>query len=173
MNGPTPASQPVDTATVLASLESDARDPAIPASTRTLLLQAHRVVLAASGAEATGRRDHGAGSDRREDTHLHFRELMDVIDQAIVMHDIDGQIIHANTAACRACRAIAPMSRFAGRLPASRAALNLGLVAEGVESEQQRDFLMELGVGIGQGYLYAPGLDPEQLQQHYSQPEHQ
>lgn len=101
MNGPSPASQPVDTATVLASLENAARDRAIPAATRTVLLQAHRALHDASGAEATGRRNRGAGSDRREDTHLHFRELMDVIDNAIVMHDIDDRIIYANAAAMR------------------------------------------------------------------------
>lgn len=36
--------------------------------------------------------------------------------------------------------------------------LGLGLVAEGVESEAQRRFLLELGVPVGQGFLFAPGL---------------
>ncbi|MGV8959023.1 MAG: EAL and GGDEF domain-containing protein [Stenotrophomonas sp.] len=39
--------------------------------------------------------------------------------------------------------------------------LGLGLVAEGVESEAQRQFLLELGVPVGQGFLFAPGLSPE------------
>lgn len=39
--------------------------------------------------------------------------------------------------------------------------LGLGLVAEGVESEAQRQFLLGLGVPIGQGFLFAPGLSPE------------
>ncbi|MEO5963409.1 MAG: EAL domain-containing protein, partial [Thermomonas sp.] len=38
--------------------------------------------------------------------------------------------------------------------------LGLGLVAEGVETEAQRDFLLRLGVTTGQGFLFAPGLLP-------------
>jgi len=41
--------------------------------------------------------------------------------------------------------------------------LGLGLVAEGVESEAQRLFLMQLGVPVGQGFLFAPGLTPEEF----------
>ncbi len=39
--------------------------------------------------------------------------------------------------------------------------LGLGLVAEGVESEAQRRFLLDLGVPVGQGFLFAPGLAPD------------
>lgn len=38
--------------------------------------------------------------------------------------------------------------------------LGLGLVAEGVENEAQRDFLLRLGVTTAQGFLFAPGLLP-------------
>ncbi len=41
--------------------------------------------------------------------------------------------------------------------------LGLGLVAEGVETQRQRAFLRELGVLIGQGFLFAPGLAPDEL----------
>jgi diguanylate cyclase (GGDEF)-like protein/PAS domain S-box-containing protein len=41
--------------------------------------------------------------------------------------------------------------------------LGLGLVAEGVESEAQRQFLLQLGVPVGQGFLFAPGLPPEEF----------
>ncbi len=39
--------------------------------------------------------------------------------------------------------------------------LGLGLVAEGIESEAQRSFLLGLGVPVGQGFLFAPGLAPD------------
>jgi diguanylate cyclase (GGDEF)-like protein/PAS domain S-box-containing protein len=38
--------------------------------------------------------------------------------------------------------------------------LGLGMVAEGIETEAQRDFLIRLGVKVGQGFLFAPGLLP-------------
>src|SRR5690606_36559489 len=38
--------------------------------------------------------------------------------------------------------------------------LGLSLVAEGVQNEAQRRFLLELGVRAGQGFLFAPGLSP-------------
>ncbi len=41
--------------------------------------------------------------------------------------------------------------------------LKLGLVAEGVESEAQRRFLLKLGVPVGQGFLFAPGLQPDEF----------
>jgi sensor c-di-GMP phosphodiesterase-like protein len=39
--------------------------------------------------------------------------------------------------------------------------LGLALVAEGVENEAQRRFLLELGVEVGQGFLFSPGLSPQ------------
>ncbi len=41
--------------------------------------------------------------------------------------------------------------------------LGLDLVAEGVENEAQRQFLLRVGVTIGQGFLFAPGLMPDEL----------
>ena len=41
--------------------------------------------------------------------------------------------------------------------------LGLGLVAEGIESEAQRQFLLGMGVPVGQGFLFAPGLAPDEL----------
>ncbi|MBA2237715.1 MAG: EAL domain-containing protein [Lysobacter sp.] len=102
MNGPSPASQPVDTASVLASLENAARDQSTPEATRALLQQArHALESLALQPGNGGRRTKGPDGDRREDTHLHFRELMDVIDTAVVLHDVDGRIIYANAAAMR------------------------------------------------------------------------
>ena len=51
------------------------------------------------------------------------------------------------------CSAVAGIAR----------SLDLGLVAEGVESEAQRQFLLRLGVPIAQGFLFAPGLKPDEL----------
>ncbi len=48
--------------------------------------------------------------------------------------------------------------------------LGLGLVAEGVESEAQRLFLMQLGVPVGQGFLFAPGLTPEEFSRRLRDP---
>lgn len=59
---------------------------------------------------------------------------------------------HSDVAVCQAVTGIAR-------------SLGLGLVAEGVETEQQRTFLLNLGVGIGQGFLFSPGLLPDQLEQ--------
>ena len=44
--------------------------------------------------------------------------------------------------------------------------LGLGMVAEGVETERQRAFLRELGVSIGQGFLFAPGLTADDLREY-------
>ena len=50
-------------------------------------------------------------------------------------------------------------------VPVAGAARSLGLelVAEGVERESQRRYLLELGVPIGQGFLFAPGLPPDEM----------
>ncbi len=48
--------------------------------------------------------------------------------------------------------------------------LGLGLVAEGIESDAQRRFLLQLGVPIGQGFLFAPGLLPEEFARRLDQP---
>lgn len=51
------------------------------------------------------------------------------------------------------CQAVAGIAR----------SLGLGLVAEGIESEAQRAFMLELGVPVGQGFLFAPGLPPDEF----------
>ncbi|HEY0504544.1 MAG TPA: EAL domain-containing protein [Lysobacter sp.] len=48
--------------------------------------------------------------------------------------------------------------------------LGLALVAEGVETEQHRRFLLQLGVQVGQGFLFAPGLTPEEVRASYRTP---
>ena len=53
------------------------------------------------------------------------------------------------------CQAVAGIAR----------SLGLGLVAEGIESESQRQFLLQLGVLVGQGFLFAPGLSPDEFAQ--------
>lgn len=50
--------------------------------------------------------------------------------------------------------------------------LGLTLVAEGMESEAQRRFLLGLGVPVGQGFLFAPGLTPEDFAHHLAQQHH-
>lgn len=61
--------------------------------------------------------------------------------------------VPANQSDVAVCQAVAGIAR----------SLGLGLVAEGVESEQQRLFLLRLGVPVGQGFLFAPGLLPDEF----------
>jgi diguanylate cyclase (GGDEF)-like protein len=61
--------------------------------------------------------------------------------------------VPGNNSDVAVCQAVAGIAR----------SLGLGLVAEGVESEAQRQFLLKLGVPIGQGFLFAPGLPPEEF----------
>lgn len=44
---------------------------------------------------------------------------------------------------------------------AMSSALGLSVVAEGVETEQQRDVLVALGVSLGQGWLWGKAMDPD------------
>ena len=48
--------------------------------------------------------------------------------------------------------------------------LGLDLVAEGIETEAQRDFLLRLGVNVGQGFLFAPGLLPGEFARRLTTP---
>ena len=42
-------------------------------------------------------------------------------------------------------------------------ALDLDIVAEGIEQDEQRDRLLELGCEHGQGFLFSPACSPRQL----------
>jgi diguanylate cyclase (GGDEF)-like protein/PAS domain S-box-containing protein len=42
--------------------------------------------------------------------------------------------------------------------------LGKGVVAEGVETAMQRDYLVDIGCGTLQGYLYSPPVSPEQIE---------
>lgn len=46
--------------------------------------------------------------------------------------------------------------------------LGLDMVAEGIENELQRNFMLKLGVNIGQGFLYAPGLPAHEFTERLS-----
>ncbi len=45
--------------------------------------------------------------------------------------------------------------------------LRLDVIAEGVETEAQRDWLAEAGVAYGQGFLFARAVPPEQFEANY------
>ena len=47
------------------------------------------------------------------------------------------------------------------------AALGLRSVAEGIETPEQLSLLRSLGCDAGQGYLFAPGLEPDELERRY------
>ncbi|NLA68353.1 MAG: EAL domain-containing protein [Gammaproteobacteria bacterium] len=51
------------------------------------------------------------------------------------------------------CKAVAGIAR----------SLGLGLVAEGIENTAQHAYLLELGVPVGQGFLFAPGMPADEL----------
>lgn len=51
------------------------------------------------------------------------------------------------------CQAVAGIAR----------SLGLEVVAEGVESTAQREFLLGLGIGSGQGFLFSPALEPDEF----------
>jgi sensor c-di-GMP phosphodiesterase-like protein len=61
--------------------------------------------------------------------------------------------VPANRSDVAVCEAVCGIAR----------SLGLGLVAEGIESEAQRQFLTSLGVSVGQGFLFAPGLAPDEF----------
>ncbi|MCI4566730.1 EAL domain-containing protein [Lysobacter sp. CFH 32150] len=64
-----------------------------------------------------------------------------------------------NTSDVAICQAVAGIAQ----------SLGLTLVAEGVETEAQRQFLLRLGVTTGQGFLFAPGLTSEEFGFRFSQ----
>ena len=68
--------------------------------------------------------------------------------------------VPGNNSDIAVCQAISGIAR----------SLGLGLVAEGIESDAQRRFLLQLGVPIGQGFLFAPGLLPEEFARRLDQP---
>ena len=70
------------------------------------------------------------------------------------------QGVPGNTSDVAVCQAVSGIAR----------SLGLGLVAEGVENEAQRRFLVELGVPVGQGYLFAPALKPDDFIQLLTSP---
>jgi diguanylate cyclase (GGDEF)-like protein/PAS domain S-box-containing protein len=61
--------------------------------------------------------------------------------------------VPANSSDIAVCQAITGIAR----------SLALGVVAEGIETEAQRDFLLRLGVPVGQGFLFAPGLPADEF----------
>ena len=61
------------------------------------------------------------------------------------------QGVPANPSDVAICQAVAGMAR----------GLGLEVVAEGVETPAQRDFLTGLGIGVGQGFLFSRALDAE------------
>ncbi|MDB6162636.1 MAG: diguanylate cyclase domain protein [Xanthomonadaceae bacterium] len=68
--------------------------------------------------------------------------------------------VPANKSDVAVCQAIAGIAR----------SLGLGLVAEGIETREQRQFLLDLGVPVGQGFLFAPGLSADEFARHLDLP---
>jgi EAL domain-containing protein (putative c-di-GMP-specific phosphodiesterase class I) len=47
--------------------------------------------------------------------------------------------------------------------------LNLGVVAEGIETQQQLAWLQQLGCEFGQGYLFSKPLAPDEIERIFLQ----
>lgn len=73
----------------------------------------------------------------------------------LFVHGVPG-----NQSDVAVCQAVSGIAR----------SLGLGLVAEGVETEAQRGFLVELGVPVGQGFLFAPGMRPAEFAERLASP---
>ena len=61
--------------------------------------------------------------------------------------------VPGNSSDIAVCQAVTGIAR----------SLALGVVAEGIETEAQREFLLRLGVPVGQGFLFAPGLPADEF----------
>jgi len=61
--------------------------------------------------------------------------------------------VPGNSSDIAVCQAVAGIAR----------SLALGVVAEGIETEAQREFLLRLGVPVGQGFLFSPGLHADEF----------
>ncbi|MEJ7747377.1 MAG: EAL domain-containing protein [Luteimonas sp.] len=153
---PQTASERDETAATLQALERACEDPALPAPLRDLICRA---------------RDALRNADvLAESAQQRYRALFDAVPDPVSVLDANGIVLDLNiqglklsqlfvagvpgnpsdVAVCRAVSAIA-------------SSLGLGLVAEGVESEVQRQFLLQLGVPVGQGFLFAPGLTADDV----------
>ena len=80
---------------------------------------------------------------------LNYLRRLPIHGLKLSQHFLQG--VPGNKSDVAVCQAVAGIAR----------SLGLGLVAEGIESEAQRRFLLELGVPVGQGFLFAPGLAPD------------
>lgn len=69
------------------------------------------------------------------------------------------QGVPGNASDVAICQAVAGIAR----------GLGLDVVAEGVESAAQRDFLLGLGITTGQGFLFSPGLAPDSFRDYLRQ----
>jgi EAL domain-containing protein (putative c-di-GMP-specific phosphodiesterase class I) len=63
----------------------------------------------------------------------------------------------------------AESSTFADAILRLAAALNLGVVAEGIERPEQADILRRLECGLGQGFFFARPLAPDDVERHLAQ----
>ncbi|HSR64733.1 MAG TPA: GGDEF domain-containing phosphodiesterase, partial [Xanthomonadaceae bacterium] len=77
---------------------------------------------------------------------LNYLRRLPIHGLKLSQHFLQG--VPGNKSDVAVCQAVSGIAR----------SLGLGLVAEGIESEAQRRFLLDLGVPVGQGFLFAPGL---------------
>ncbi|WP_380164930.1 putative bifunctional diguanylate cyclase/phosphodiesterase [Jannaschia sp. R86511] len=128
----------------------------VPSQLLTLEITEHEELPEMGAAAQTLQELRDAGVDTHLDDYGTGFTSLDYLRRfPISVLKVDGSIVGA----------MAEGSQLVAGIAAMAAALDLDLLAEGVETEQQHRQLVDLGVRFGQGYLFSRPLSAEQFRQ--------